>query len=350
MPLIHSKSDDAFKKNVSTLMGEVGKSPHVQSREQALAIAYSTKRRGKADGGSVDPDVQKIMDDNKMRNLVHFYLGKPQGRAEGGDVATPTGRQQLRDELSKGKAAYESTLPKSNIVLPMPMLENAIKLRGFAMGGMPQQMPQQQGIQPMMQGARPPMGGMLPQMPPGGMPPRPMPPMPPRRFALGGAPAPWFVRNEARSMVHSGPVMSAVPGRTDKHNVNVATGSYVLPADHVSSMGQGNTQAGFATLGKMFGRPMAIPHGHPPPTPRFAPMKMAGFGKKSDEGGSRGSDAGGPVPIVVAGGEYVIPPEKVAEIGGGDLKRGHEVLDHWVKTNREKHIKTLKGLPAPAKK
>ena len=52
MPLIKSKSPEAFKSNVKTLMGEVGKSPHVQSREQALAIAYATKRRGRAMGGT----------------------------------------------------------------------------------------------------------------------------------------------------------------------------------------------------------------------------------------------------------------------------------------------------------
>jgi len=33
-------------------MGEIGKSPHVQSRKQALAIAYS-KERGRAEGGAV---------------------------------------------------------------------------------------------------------------------------------------------------------------------------------------------------------------------------------------------------------------------------------------------------------
>jgi len=41
-----------FKQNVRTLMGEIGKSPHVQSRAQALAIAYS-KERGRAEGGIV---------------------------------------------------------------------------------------------------------------------------------------------------------------------------------------------------------------------------------------------------------------------------------------------------------
>lgn len=47
MPLKHSASKKAFKSNVKTLMNEVGKSPHVKSKEQALAIAYSEKRKGK---------------------------------------------------------------------------------------------------------------------------------------------------------------------------------------------------------------------------------------------------------------------------------------------------------------
>ena len=54
MPLEHSSSPAAFKRNVSTLMGEIGQSPHVASRQQALRIAYETQRRagqGKAAGG-----------------------------------------------------------------------------------------------------------------------------------------------------------------------------------------------------------------------------------------------------------------------------------------------------------
>lgn len=47
MPLKHSASKKAFKSNVKTLMNDVGKSPHVQSRAQALAIAYSEKERAK---------------------------------------------------------------------------------------------------------------------------------------------------------------------------------------------------------------------------------------------------------------------------------------------------------------
>jgi len=55
------------------------------------------------------------------------------------------------------------------------------------------------------------------------------------------------------------------------------------------------------------------------------------------------------VPIIAAGGEFVIPPEKVAEIGSGDMDRGHRILDHWVNTTRKKHIATLRGLRPPKK-
>lgn len=47
MPLKKGASKKAFKMNVQQLMKDVGKSPHVQSRAQALAIAYQTQRNAK---------------------------------------------------------------------------------------------------------------------------------------------------------------------------------------------------------------------------------------------------------------------------------------------------------------
>jgi hypothetical protein len=70
------------------------------------------------------------------------------------------------------------------------------------------------------------------------------------------------------------------------------------------------------------------------------------FGEKigfADGGATEG------VPIVAAGGEYVIPPEAVVHIGGGDMDHGHKVLDAFVKKMRQKTIKTLQGLPGPKK-
>lgn len=64
-----------FKENVKTLMGEIGKSPHVQSRKQALAIAYSKERshqRGGLVGGLVDRD-----DDPELPRLTEGVSLEP---------------------------------------------------------------------------------------------------------------------------------------------------------------------------------------------------------------------------------------------------------------------------------
>ena len=45
MPLIHKAGKAARQRNIKTLMGEVGESPHVQSRSQAIAIGYSIERQ-----------------------------------------------------------------------------------------------------------------------------------------------------------------------------------------------------------------------------------------------------------------------------------------------------------------
>jgi hypothetical protein len=55
------------------------------------------------------------------------------------------------------------------------------------------------------------------------------------------------------------------------------------------------------------------------------------------------------VPIYAAGGEFVVDPADIADLGGGDHKHGHAVMDAWVKAERAKLIKTLKNLPGPAK-
>lgn len=211
MPLIHSSSQPAFKTNVKTLMGEVGKSPHVQSPSQALAIAYAEKRRNRAAGGQLKP-------------------------------------------------------------------------------------------------------------------------------------AGWQTRSEARGMMHSGPISSIVPGRTDRHNMNVASGSYVIPSDTVSHLGQNNSAAGHAVLNRMFS---SGPYGiggklaHGPGAPKPPRMRKAG--------GVSDGDVGSPTPVITAGGEYVVPPHIVEAIGGGDVKRGHAILDAFVLHVRKQHIKTLTKLPAPAK-
>ena len=52
MPLLRGRSKKVIGKNIGTLMHEIGKSPHVQSRKQAIAIAFSkaglSKKKKKA--------------------------------------------------------------------------------------------------------------------------------------------------------------------------------------------------------------------------------------------------------------------------------------------------------------
>jgi hypothetical protein len=222
MPLIHSSSEPAFKANVRTLMGEVGKSPHVKSREQALAIAFATKRRGRAFGGFMP------------------WASKPS--------------------------------------------------------------------------------------------------------------ASQTMKNEVRAM-HKGPVLSAVPGRTDHHPTHVPSGSYVLTADHLSSLGQGNTLAGMKQVNHMF---RAGPHGvaapkivhgsGPPKPPRLPHAK----------GGAAHHSVGHPTPVAIAGGEDVLTPDEILgwlERNGfpRDLKLGHAALDAWQTAVRKETVRKLKKLPGPAK-
>ena len=139
--------------------------------------------------------------------------------------------------------------------------------------------------------------------------------------------------------MHVGPIHSSVAGRTDHLPMIVPRSSYVIPADIISASGEGNTMAGFKHAKRVFeGEPYAgteRPYSAPP-TP---------YGAELPHRASGGAESG--VPIVAAGGEYVISPEAVAKIGNGDMELGHAALDLFVKKMRNKTIKTLQKLPGP---
>jgi hypothetical protein len=167
--------------------------------------------------------------------------------------------------------------------------------------------PQQQAIAAALETARKSAAGGQQMMPKGPqMMPRMMPPADEKQTMADGK-------------IHSGAIDSPVAGRTDHLPVHVASGSYVIPADIISAMGEGNTAAGF----------------------RVAKMIFA------NEGGSAPAGDEMPVPVVVAGGEFILTPAEVENIGGGSMEDGHRILDEFVKMYRAKTIKTLKGLPGP---
>ena len=132
-----------------------------------------------------------------------------------------------------------------------------------------------------------------------------------------------------------GLINSSVPGRTDKLPMKVPAGAYVVPSSVVSALGQDNTMAGAKVLEKMF-------HSGP------GGMKLGkhdkhGMMKHFAQGGSIDHPK---VPIVAAGGEFLIHPEAIVH-RFGSLKHGHKILDSFVKAVRKKHIKTLAALPGP---
>jgi hypothetical protein len=121
-------------------------------------------------------------------------------------------------------------------------------------------------------------------------------------------------------MPHVGPVVGETGGRDDELPVEVPSGSFIVPADVVAALGQGNSLAGFKALDKTFGKQ------------RHA---MAA--------------GGAAVPILISDGEYAISPETVAKIGNGDMDLGHKSLDKLVGAIRQQHIAQLKSLPPPAR-
>lgn len=157
--------------------------------------------------------------------------------------------------------------------------------------------------------------------------------------------------------VHTGAIHSAVAGRTDHLPMHVPSGAYVIPADIISAMGEGNSLAGFKVAKSIFGTPFysakkagaGAPYGQSgapygvegdqPYTESELPYDMQAPHK------ARGGEA--TVPIVAAGGEYVIHPDDVTRLGKGSLDDGHKILDEFVKQFREKTIKTLEKLPGP---
>lgn len=135
--------------------------------------------------------------------------------------------------------------------------------------------------------------------------------------------------------VFHGPVRAPVGGRTDRFPVNVYEGAYVLPADCISSLGENNTDAGYDVVTRMI---------------KEAKSRGGSIGSLHKYGlNGHYHTPRQKVRAMVAAGEYVLSPDEVEALGGGSMDQGHKALDDFVKSQRVKHIKTLRKLPPPAK-
>lgn len=152
--------------------------------------------------------------------------------------------------------------------------------------------------------------------------------MVPRRAAGGpmsSSDTPWFAKDEERqSTERHGLLTSPVGGRTDHLAVSPATGSYVIPADVISGLGEGNTLAGANVMQKIL---ETGPHGTPMPSgrrgsgpPRPPPAYREGEGDD-------GMASGGGIPHYAAGGMSPAVSSYLAGngLGGSGLPSGNGV-------------------------
>lgn len=179
-----------------------------------------------------------------------------------------------------------------------------------------------------------------------------------QRFAMGGNPegisgsaaSPWWERADERSMYLNG----ATPGRSDHLMATAPSGAYIVPADVIAGLGEGNSLAGAAVVDKMLhtgpwgtdtprmGRGRGIPRAEAPREDDDSGDITAARAK-----GGKIKNVGEPVPVALSHGEYQISPEDVTRIGKGNIAMGHDVLDRWVLKMRAHHIKQLKHLKPP---
>lgn len=172
--------------------------------------------------------------------------------------------------------------------------------------------------------------------------------------------SPWWTRAEARG-ADSGFLHGSTPGRADSVNTTAPGGAYVLPADVVSGLGEGNSLAGARVADAMFSTgPHGIPlprggkgMGIPRPPPAFREAAAQGGAIRLFKGGVADGQK-----VMLSDGEYVVSPAFCEALGtikgknespGVRRKRGHRMLDAWVVDKRAEIIKTMKTLPGPVK-
>ncbi len=127
-------------------------------------------------------------------------------------------------------------------------------------------------------------------------------------FAGGGAVQETEPGPKSKTAI--GYIKSDTGGTADKLSFNVVQDSYVIPADIVSGLGHGNSDAGAKIIAERFK-------------------------------GRLSARTKGTVPVKLSGGEYVIPPHVVKRVGKGSIERGIDHFEDFIKTVRAKTILDL---------
>lgn len=290
----------------------------------AARIANATLRSGVPEGESI-----AIANQWAQR---HRDAGGGIAADPGGGIAGIAPTAQNQSPVVQGQIQQYSSLPIEKL------MELGARLGGSPQGALIQKLIAQRHVQPQA----------APQTPTPG-------------YAAGGGmmssseASPWWTRREAAD--ESGGFLHGVtPGRADAVNTTAPGGSYIIPADVISGLGEGNSLAGAKVMDAILG---SGPRGTPMPRgggggPRIrapAPFheQAAGgavslFPEKKAAGGVKSS---GDTPVALSHGEYCVAPHHCLRIGRGDIKRGHAILDKWVIEKRKAIIDKMKKLKPP---
>jgi hypothetical protein len=335
MPLKHGKSQKVISGNIAEMI----KSGH--PRDQSIAAALSTARKVRASGGRNEDDIKTakrlgmdasnisdVREAGRLSDMHKSFMGDLGSRVESAGERVKMVREQGLLPFETG-TRFSTPHSRKNDLLPFKVLGHWADKNGKYGYNVERGDPEGEGDwersriygMPDTHEGFEPMGGLRAVKRHVGRLTR----------AAGG---------QVSTKLHSGPIHSAVAGRTDHLPMHVASGSYVIPADIISAMGEGNTMAGFKHMRTIFG---GVPY-----TGQDEPYGVEG-GPYGEPLPGKAEGGAATVPIVAAGGEYVVTPEQVIEAGGGDLDTGHRVLDEFVKRMRAETVNTLKNLPGPKK-
>jgi hypothetical protein len=290
MPLEHSSSAAALRDNMRTLHSEIGRSPHVQSRAQAIAIGLETQRRaraaGHADGGGVIPLARQVGGPINPAMLRPPMPGMaPPGNVMPMGVAGPANMPFMRPP---GRAVGGFNIAKGPNLSPPNYFERG-EARDMTHG---------------------PILGSLP-----------------------GRSDKRVTNVPSSSYILPAHHIAAMGDGNSMAGLRLANSIFGL---------NGPYGVGFPK--------MAHGPGAPKPPRSMAGVGLASGGYAYSEGGAREYHDHTPVPVALSDGEFAVHPLVVRNIGNGSVENGHKILDALVMHTRKKEIEKMKRLPEPVKR
>lgn len=154
----------------------------------------------------------------------------------------------------------------------------------------------------------------------------------PRPYARGGLADAAPEAPEVQWHGDSGLLWDESGGRGDQILAKLLRGSYVLPADVVSGLGEGNTLAGAQMLANY------VPEGW------AADLTGKPMGRAA---GGRAGSGDERIRVRLSGGEYLVSPGQLLAIGRGDAREGARALDAFVSAVRGRTIDAIAAMPPP---